>query len=109
MQLLRFNSWMKKSLHEQKESQRIDYSKWRGVTEKINREMSATEKKLVDGNMRELEKVLKNHDWSWSPIGSEMKKYMHDKERIKGLSGFIWKYTHSYDAQNSLYDKYYSL
>ncbi len=93
MELLGFNTWMKKSLNEKKISQEIDYSKWAkpnqynykeddevcvevshsepGITEKSNHQVSVTDKKLeedISGGLKkkqmiELEKLLKKHDY----------------------------------------------
>ena len=59
MQLLRFNTWLKKSLHERKESQRIDYSDWRGFDDSVNEDLSGSEKK---NKILLLKKLLSNFD-----------------------------------------------
>ena len=59
MQLLRFNTWLKKSLHERKESQRIDYSDWRGFDDSVNEDLSGSDKK---NKILLLKKLLSNFD-----------------------------------------------
>ena len=59
MQLLRFNTWMKKALNERKESQRIDYSDWRGFDDSFNEDLSGSDKK---NKILLLKKLLSNFD-----------------------------------------------
>ena len=88
MQLLRFNSWMKKSLHEQKESQRIDYSKWSGANQynyreddesvvQTNEDLSGSEKK---NKILLLKKLLSNFD-KYYHYSDDSRAYRKGKEQ----------------------------
>ena len=80
MQLLRFNSWLKKSLKEKRKSQKNDFSNWRGYREDV----SPKEKIIL---MKQLTKKLQNKDW-WgfmADSGVDRKRYEKEDEEIKDL------------------------
>ena len=80
MQLLRFSSWMKKSLKEKRGSQNIDFSNWRGFREDV----FPKEKTIL---MKQLTKKLQNKDW-WgfmADSGVDRKRYEKEDEEIKDL------------------------
>ena len=80
MQLLRFNSWLKKSLKEQRKSQKNNFSNWRGYREDV----SPKEKIIL---MKQLTKKLQNKDW-WgfmADSGVDRKRYEKEDEEIKDL------------------------
>lgn len=111
MQLLRFNSWMKKSLKEQRKSQNIEYSTWLGpnqfdwgeddepvVTEKKRNPMREEIEEDVFGNqkktkMKELEKLLKDFDWyfTYSDDRRSYKKGQEQQDQIRKLVDLIGK------------------
>ena len=77
MQLLRFNTWMKKSLNERKESQRIDYSDWRGFDDSFNEDLSGSEKK---NKILLLKKLLSNFD-KYYHYSDDSRVYRKGKEQ----------------------------
>ena len=77
MQLLRFNTWLKKSLHERKESQRIDYSDWRGFDDSVNEDLSGSEKK---NKILLLKKLLSNFD-KYYHYSDDSRAYRKGKEQ----------------------------
>ena len=77
MQLLRFNTWMKKSLNEQKESQKIDYSDWRGFDDSFNEDVSGSEKK---NKILLLKKLLSNFD-KYYHYSDDSRVYRKGKEQ----------------------------
>ena len=77
MQLLRFNSWLKKSLHERKESQRIDYSDWDGFDDSFNEDLSGSEKK---NKILLLKKLLSNFD-KYYHYSDDSRVYRKGKEQ----------------------------
>ena len=77
MQLLRFNTWMKKSLHEQKESQRIDYSDWDGFDDSFNEDLSGSDKK---NKILLLKKLLSNFD-KYYHYSDDSRAYRKGKEQ----------------------------
>ena len=77
MQLLRFNTWMKKSLNERKESQRIDYSDWRGFDDSFNEDLSGSEKK---NKILLLKKLLSNFD-KYYHYSDDSRAYRKGKEQ----------------------------
>ena len=87
MQLLRFNSWLKKSLHERKESQRIDYSKWSGANQYNWREddESVVQVEDVSGSEKKnkillLKKLLSNFD-KYYHYSDDSRAYRKGKEQ----------------------------
>ena len=90
MQLLRFNSWLKKSLHEQKESQRIDYSDWRGFDDSFNEDLSGSEKK---NKILLLKKLLSNFDkyYHYSDDSRVYRKGKEQQDEIEKLVKEIGK------------------
>ena len=87
MQLLRFNSWMKKSLHEQRKSQRIDYSKWSGANQYNWREddESVVQVEDVSGSEKKnkillLKKLLSNFD-KYYHYSDDSRAYRKGKEQ----------------------------
>ena len=90
MQLLRFNSWLKKSLHEQKESQRIDYSDWDGFDDSVNEDLSGSEKK---NKILLLKKLLSNFDkyYHYSDDSRVYRKGKEQQDEIEKLVKEIGK------------------
>ena len=77
MQLLRFNSWLKKSLHERKESQKIDYSDWDGFDDSFNEDLSGSDKK---NKILLLKKLLSNFD-KYYHYSDDSRVYRKGKEQ----------------------------
>ena len=77
MQLLRFNSWMKKSLKEQRKSQKIDYSNWDGFDDSFNEDVSGSEKK---NKILLLKKLLSNFD-KYYHYSDDSRAYRKGKEQ----------------------------
>ena len=77
MQLLRFNTWLKKSLNEQKESQRIDYSNWDGFDDSFNEDLSGSDKK---NKILLLKKLLSNFD-KYYHYSDDSRVYRKGKEQ----------------------------
>ena len=88
MQLLRFNTWMKKSLKEQRKSQKIDYSKWSGANQynwteddesvvQTNEDVSGSEKK---NKILLLKKLLSNFD-KYYHYSDDSRVYRKGKEQ----------------------------
>ena len=90
MQLLRFNSWLKKSLHERKESQRIDYSDWRGFDDSFNEDVSGSDKK---NKILLLKKLLSNFDkyYHYSDDSRAYRKGKEQQDEIEKLVKEIGK------------------
>ena len=90
MQLLRFNTWMKKSLHEQKESQRIDYSDWDGFDDSFNEDVSGSDKK---NKILLLKKLLSNFDkyYHYSDDSRAYRKGKEQQDEIEKLVKEIGK------------------
>ena len=90
MQLLRFNSWLKKSLNEQKESQRIDYSDWDGFDDSFNEDLSGSEKK---NKILLLKKLLSNFDkyYHYSDDSRAYRKGKEQQDEIEKLVKEIGK------------------
>ena len=101
MQLLRFNTWLKKSLHERKESQRIDYSKWSGANQynwteddesvvQTNEDVSGSEKK---NKILLLKKLLSNFDkyYHYSDDSRAYRKGKEQQDEIEKLVKEIGK------------------
>ena len=87
MQLLRFNSWMKKSLNEQRKSQEIDYSKWSGANQYNYREddESVVQVEDVSGSEKKnkillLKKLLSNFD-KYYHYSDDSRAYRKGKEQ----------------------------
>ena len=96
MQLLRFNSWLKKSLHEQKESQRIDYSKWSGANQynwteddesvvQTNEDVSGSEKK---NKILLLKKLLSNFD-KYYHYSDDSRVYSREKAKQDEIEDLV--------------------
>ena len=77
MQLLRFNSWLKKSLKEQRKSQRIDYSDWDGFDDSFNEDLSGSDKK---NKILLLKKLLSNFD-KYYHYSDDSRAYRKGKEQ----------------------------
>ena len=90
MQLLRFNSWLKKSLHERKESQRIDYSDWDGFDDSFNEDLSGSEKK---NKILLLKKLLSNFDkyYHYSDDSRVYRKGKEQQDEIEKLVNDLGK------------------
>ena len=90
MQLLRFNSWLKKSLHERKESQRIDYSDWDGFDDSFNEDLSGSDKK---NKILLLKKLLSNFDkyYHYSDDSRAYRKGKEQQDEIEKLVKEIGK------------------
>ena len=90
MQLLRFNSWLKKSLHERKESQKIDYSDWDGFDDSFNEDVSGSEKK---NKILLLKKLLSNFDkyYHYSDDSRAYRKGKEQQDEIEKLVKEIGK------------------
>ena len=101
MQLLRFNSWLKKSLHEQRKSQRIDYSKWSGANQynwteddepvvQTNEDLSGSDKK---NKILLLKKLLSNFDkyYHYSDDSRVYRKGKEQQDEIEKLVKEIGK------------------
>ena len=90
MQLLRFNTWLKKSLHERKESQRIDYSDWDGFDDSFNEDVSGSEKK---NKILLLKKLLSNFDkyYHYSDDSRVYRKGKEQQDEIEKLVKEIGK------------------
>ena len=90
MQLLRFNSWLKKSLHERKESQKIDYSDWDGFDDSFNEDVSGSEKK---NKILLLKKLLSNFDkyYHYSDDSRVYRKGKEQQDEIEKLVKEIGK------------------
>jgi hypothetical protein len=109
MQLLRFNSWLKKSLNEQRKSQKIDYSKWSGAyqfdLEKKNvpfvqrEDLTSTQ---LSKKMGELDSLLKSHDYYFM-FSDDSRSY----KRGQDSQGKIEKLAHEIGPDGlKLYRKY---
>ena len=90
MQLLRFNSWLKKSLKEQKESQRIDYSDWDGFDDSFNEDLSGSDNK---NKILLLKKLLSNFDkyYHYSDDSRAYRKGKEQQDEIEKLVKEIGK------------------
>ena len=77
MQLLRFNSWLKKSLNEQRKSQNIDYSDWDGFDDSFNEDLSGSDKK---NKILLLKKLLSNFD-KYYHYSDDSRAYRKGKEQ----------------------------
>ena len=90
MQLLRFNSWMKKSLNEQRKSQRIDYSDWDGFDDSFNEDLSGSDKK---NKILLLKKLLSNFDkyYHYSDDSRAYRKGKEQQDEIEKLVKEIGK------------------
>ena len=90
MQLLRFNSWLKKSLKEQRKSQRIDYSDWDGFDDSFNEDVSGSEKK---NKILLLKKLLSNFDkyYHYSDDSRVYRKGKEQQDEIEKLVKEIGK------------------
>ena len=90
MQLLRFNSWLKKSLHERKESQKIDYSDWDGFDDSFNEDLSGSDKK---NKILLLKKLLSNFDkyYHYSDDSRAYRKGKEQQDEIEKLVKEIGK------------------
>ena len=90
MQLLRFNSWLKKSLNEQRKSQRIDYSDWDGFDDSFNEDLSGSDKK---NKILLLKKLLSNFDkyYHYSDDSRAYRKGKEQQDEIEKLVKEIGK------------------
>ena len=90
MQLLRFNSWLKKSLKEQRKSQRIDYSDWDGFDDSFNEDLSGSDKK---NKILLLKKLLSNFDkyYHYSDDSRAYRKGKEQQDEIEKLVKEIGK------------------
>jgi len=96
MQLLRFNTWMKKSLDEQRKSQKNDFSNWRGFREDI----SPSQKKSL---MKDLIKKLQNKDW-WYFMSDDGRSYDRGKKEDEVIHNLMMKI--GGEEPKKLYKKY---
>ena len=90
MQLLRFNSWLKKSLNEQRKSQRIDYSDWDGFDDSFNEDLFGSDKK---NKILLLKKLLSNFDkyYHYSDDSRAYRKGQEQENEIEKLVKEIGK------------------
>ena len=90
MQLLRFNSWLKKSLNEQRKSQRIDYSDWDGFDDSFNEDLFGSDKK---NKILLLKKLLSNFDkyYHYSDDSRAYRKGKEQQDEIEKLVKEIGK------------------
>ena len=95
MQLLRFNTWLKKSLNEQRKSQKIDYSKWSGANQfdwREENELVVQREDLtstqLSKKMRELDSLLKSHDYyfMFSDDSRSYKRGQDSQDKIEKLA-----------------------
>ena len=90
MQLLRFNTWMKKSLDEQRKSQEIDYSDWDGFDDSFNEDLSGSAKRT---KILLLKKLLLNFDkyYHYSDDSRVYRKGKEQQDEIEKLVKEIGK------------------
>tara|TARA_Y100001960_G_C14602995_1_gene791754 strand:- start:292 stop:1062 length:771 start_codon:yes stop_codon:yes gene_type:complete len=97
MELISFKNWMKKSLKEQKELQKHDFSDWEGVSEQKVDEVELYLNSILDEKiskdahkklMKHLKNKLEKHDW-WYSMADSGVEYRKGEEESKQIDKIL--------------------